>query len=82
MQANTTDVLRNQRPRKPDEERKKEAYGRQSAKLARHHHAQPRRISRLGRSARSREGRGYSRQEFVLDQDQQRRLLIRERQDG
>jgi hypothetical protein len=48
---------------------------RQSAKLARHHHPQQGRISRLGRER----AEAVAIKQFALDDDQRSRLLIRER---
>jgi hypothetical protein len=63
-----------------DENRQKETHRRQAAKLARRHHAQSWRIPRFGRGAPDREGaEAVAIKQFALDDDQRRRLLIRER---
>jgi hypothetical protein len=59
-----------------DEDRQKQTHRRQSAKLARHHHPQQGRISRLEAPDRE-QAEALAIKQFDLDQDQRRRLLIR-----
>ena len=63
-----------------DEDRQKETHRRQAAKLARHHHAPPRGELLGYVEALNRErAEAVAIKLFALDDDQRRRLLIRER---